>query len=277
MTSAGASLVFRPGCVEILDHVGVGAEAGTGPAGAAAAAAAAAAAGVVGAAPAVASAGRVGTCTRKTKETAITASVALDGTGASNIATGIGFLDHMLSAFSKHSHIDVTLSCKVISLVPELWWHRRCGPRVFRIFGCWGVSCLHNCRQGDLEIDDHHTAEDCALALGEAFDAALGSRSGIARWGYAHCPLDEALARAVIDISSRPYAGVALNLTREKIGAYGVALWCVGSPGLSVKYSWKPFESCTGVCICVSVCVGVCVCVLFAAVCFLAFCRCLLR
>jgi hypothetical protein len=72
--------------------------------------------------------------------------------------------------------------------------------------------------QGDLEVDDHHTAEDCALALGEAFDAALGSRSGIARWGYALCPLDEALSRAVIDISSRPFAEVNLALTREKIG-----------------------------------------------------------
>jgi imidazoleglycerol-phosphate dehydratase len=74
------------------------------------------------------------------------------------------------------------------------------------------------CCQGDLEVDDHHTAEDCALALGEAFDAALGSRSGIARWGYALCPLDEALSRAVIDISSRPHASVDLNLTREKLG-----------------------------------------------------------
>jgi imidazoleglycerol phosphate dehydratase HisB len=72
--------------------------------------------------------------------------------------------------------------------------------------------------QGDLEVDDHHTAEDCALALGEAFDAALGSRAGITRWGFALCPLDEALTRAVVDISSRPHAEVSLQLTREKIG-----------------------------------------------------------
>lgn len=72
---------------------------------------------------------------------------------------------------------------------------------------------------GDLHIDDHHTAEDCALALGEAIDAALGARAGIRRWGSAICPLDEALARAVIDISSRPHAEIHLGLTRERVGA----------------------------------------------------------
>ena len=72
--------------------------------------------------------------------------------------------------------------------------------------------------QGDLYIDDHHSAEDCALALGEAFDKALGARKGIHRWGSAHCPLDEALCRAVVDISSRPWYEGELMLTREKVG-----------------------------------------------------------
>lgn len=89
----------------------------------------------------------------------------------------------MLGAFAKHGHFDVALSCR-----------------------------------GDTWIDDHHTAEDCALALGEAFDRALGPRRGIRRWGSALCPLDEALSRAVIDISSRPHAEVSLGLTREKVG-----------------------------------------------------------
>jgi imidazoleglycerol-phosphate dehydratase len=80
-------------------------------------------------------------------------------------------------------------------------------------------------------VDDHHTAEDCGLAIGEAFDAALGARTGIARWGYAMCPLDEALARAVIDISSRPFADVSLTLDREKLGACGTHITCAGSVG----------------------------------------------
>jgi imidazoleglycerol-phosphate dehydratase len=109
--------------------------------------------------------------------------VNLDGAGESEVATGVGFLDHMLSAFSKHGRIDLVLRCR-----------------------------------GDLWIDDHHTAEDCALALGAAVDRALGARKNIRRWGSALCPLDEALARAVIDISSRPFAEVNLGLAREKLG-----------------------------------------------------------
>jgi histidinol-phosphate aminotransferase len=127
--------------------------------------------------------GRIGYAERETKETKIYAWVNLDGTGESEVASGIGFLDHMISAFSKHGKIDVVLHCK-----------------------------------GDLWIDDHHTAEDCALALGTAVDKALGSRKNIRRWGSSYCPLDEALARAVIDISSRPFADVNLGLVREKIG-----------------------------------------------------------
>ncbi len=120
---------------------------------------------------------------RKTKETEIKVSLDLDGKGLAEVATGIGFLDHMLSTLAKHARLDLTLSCK-----------------------------------GDLHIDDHHTAEDCALALGAALDEALGPRVGIARFGSAYAPLDEALARAVIDLSGRPYAYVELGLKREAIG-----------------------------------------------------------
>jgi histidinol-phosphate aminotransferase len=127
--------------------------------------------------------GRIGSADRETKETKIYAWVNLDGTGESEVETGVGFLDHMISAFSKHGKIDVILRCK-----------------------------------GDLWIDDHHTAEDCALALGTAVDRALGDRKNIRRWGSAYCPLDESLSRAVIDISSRPFADINLGLVREKIG-----------------------------------------------------------
>ena len=122
---------------------------------------------------------REGCVNRVTKETSIYVRVALDGTGKAIINTGIGFLDHMFSQLAKHGRFDIELKCK-----------------------------------GDLHIDDHHTTEDCALALGEAFDQALGKRENIKRFGEAHCPLDEALSRAVVDISSRPYAVVELGFTR---------------------------------------------------------------
>jgi len=122
--------------------------------------------------------------TRTTRETDIRVELDLDGCGERRIDTGIGFLDHLLGALALHGRFDLALSCK-----------------------------------GDLEIDDHHTAEDCALALGEAFDAALGERRGIKRFASAYAPLDEALARAVVDISSRPWAEVALELRREALGA----------------------------------------------------------
>ncbi len=109
--------------------------------------------------------------------------MAIDGSGVADVATGIGFLDHMVSALAKHSHFDITLRCK-----------------------------------GDLHIDDHHTTEDCGIVLGDTFRQALGNRVGIARYGSAYAPLDEALARAVIDISSRPSASVELRLVRPSIG-----------------------------------------------------------
>jgi imidazoleglycerol-phosphate dehydratase len=100
-----------------------------------------------------------------------------------SIDTGIGFLDHMLHALAKHSG-----------------WSLRIRTR------------------GDLHIDDHHTAEDTCIALGQAFKAALKSTSGLTRFGYAYCPLDEALSRAVVDLSNRPFSVIDLGLRREKIG-----------------------------------------------------------
>lgn len=120
---------------------------------------------------------------RKTKETDISLVLNLDGAGESVVSTGIGFLDHMLTALSKHGRIDLTLSCK-----------------------------------GDLHVDDHHSVEDCGIVLGQAFKAALGDLRGVARYGYAYAPLDESLSRAVVDISGRPFADINLNLQRENIG-----------------------------------------------------------
>ncbi|CAG8653305.1 4767_t:CDS:2 [Paraglomus occultum] len=122
---------------------------------------------------------------RKTNETDITIQLLLDSTENQSISvhTGIGFLDHMYHALAKHSGWTLHLQCK-----------------------------------GDLHIDDHHTAEDTAITLGMAFKQALGILRGIKRFGYAYAPLDEALSRAVVDISGRPFANVNLNLKREKIG-----------------------------------------------------------
>ena len=126
---------------------------------------------------------RTTTRERSTKETTIRCRLNLDGIGEIAVATGIGFLDHMLTALAFHAGWDLELQCS-----------------------------------GDLEVDDHHTAEDCALALGEALDAALGDRAGIVRFGSAYAPLDEALARTVVDLSGRPWPQVELGLTREKLG-----------------------------------------------------------
>ena len=120
---------------------------------------------------------------RTTKETRITCALDLDGRGAIEVETGLGFLDHMLGALAKHAGLDLRLRC-----------------------------------EGDLEVDDHHTSEDCGLALGEALDRALGERRGIARFGHAYAPLDEALARAVVDLSGRPFPAVELHLHRERLG-----------------------------------------------------------
>jgi len=126
---------------------------------------------------------RAATVERVTRETSVTVTLKLDGTGSAEVRTGIGFLDHLLETVARHAGFDLTVAC-----------------------------------QGDLRIDDHHSAEDCALGLGEALDRALGERRGIARFGSAFAPLDEALARAVVDLSGRPYSAVDLGLRRESIG-----------------------------------------------------------
>ena len=120
---------------------------------------------------------------RATSETDIRLRLALDGAGQAEIATGIGFLDHLLGTLARHTYFDLTLSC-----------------------------------DGDRHVDDHHTAEDCGLALGMALDRALGERRGIARFGWAYAPLDESLARVVVDLSGRPFAAVDLGLQRESLG-----------------------------------------------------------
>lgn len=126
---------------------------------------------------------RTATVTRATRETSIRVTLDLDGTGKTDVKTGVGFLDHLLDALGRHARFDLALTC-----------------------------------EGDLQVDDHHTAEDCALALGEALDKALGERRGVNRFGWALAPLDEALARTVVDLSGRPFSDVALHLRRETIG-----------------------------------------------------------
>jgi len=120
---------------------------------------------------------------RATRETRISGRLELDGGREIRVDTGIGFLDHMLTTLAFHAGWNLELEC-----------------------------------HGDLEVDDHHTAEDCALAVGEALDRALGDRTGINRFGSAHCPLDEALARAVVDLAGRPWPEIHLGLTRETLG-----------------------------------------------------------
>lgn len=120
---------------------------------------------------------------RRTGETEVSVDLDLDRPGSANIDSGIGFLDHLLSALAVHGECHLALEC-----------------------------------DGDVHIDDHHTAEDCAIAIGTALDDALGDRSGIARFGDAYAPLDEALARAVVDLSGRPHATVDLGLQRDRLG-----------------------------------------------------------
>lgn len=127
---------------------------------------------------------------RHTKETKITVSVNIDGTGQYKIATGVGFLDHMLEQLSRHSLIDITLQA-----------------------------------EGDTHIDFHHTVEDSALALGEAFSRALGDRKGINRYGDATIPMDETLTRAALDLSNRPYLIWRVPFSRDKVGDFDTELF----------------------------------------------------
>ena len=126
---------------------------------------------------------RRATITRRTKETAISASVDLDGTGAYEIATGVGFLDHMIEQLARHSLIDITLKAK-----------------------------------GDLHIDQHHTTEDAGIVLGQAVAKALGDKKGIARYGAAYLPMDETMTRVALDVSGRPFLVWRVEFTRSKIG-----------------------------------------------------------
>ena len=130
------------------------------------------------------SAPRVTTRRRDTGETSVELRLDLDGSGRTEISTGLRFLDHMLDGLARHARLDLTLKC-----------------------------------EGDLEVDDHHTVEDCAIVLGRALDELLGERRGITRFGSAYAPLDEALARVVVDLSGRPWPEVDLGLRRERLGA----------------------------------------------------------
>jgi len=133
---------------------------------------------------------RKATITRKTKETDIAVTVALDGSGKATIATGIGFLDHMIEQLARHGLIDLTVKAK-----------------------------------GDLHIDQHHTTEDVGIALGQAVKEALGDRAGIARYADVHLPMDEALTRCAIDVSGRPYLVWKVNFSRSKIGDFDTELF----------------------------------------------------
>ena len=127
---------------------------------------------------------------RNTRETQIQVEVNLDGTGAYDVSTGIGFLDHMLEQLSRHSLIDLTIRAK-----------------------------------GDLHIDFHHTTEDSGYAIGEAITKALGDRKGITRYGHALIPLDEALTRVVVDCSNRPMLVWKVGFTRPKLGEMDTELF----------------------------------------------------
>ena len=132
---------------------------------------------------------RTGRIERNTAETRILVEVGLDGSGSYDVSTGIGFLDHMVEQFAKHSLIDVTMKV-----------------------------------DGDLHIDQHHTTEDSALALGQALAAALGDKGGIARYGSAYLPMDETLARVALDISGRPYLVWKAGFSQEKLGEWDTEL-----------------------------------------------------
>lgn len=129
--------------------------------------------------------GRTGTVERRTKETEIVVAVELEGSGKAEIETGMPFFNHMLDSFSRHGLFDIKLQAK-----------------------------------GDLEVDYHHTVEDVGLALGEAFKKALGDKHGIRRFGEASCPLDETLAKVVIDLSGRPYLSYNVKIRPGRVGSF---------------------------------------------------------
>ena len=132
---------------------------------------------------------RRATITRTTAETQISVSLDLDGTGQYRVATGIGFLDHMIEQHSRHSLIDIELAVT-----------------------------------GDLHVDQHHTTEDSALALGQALAESLGDKAGIARYGHAYSPMDETLARVALDISGRPYLVWRAGFSQMRLGEWDTEL-----------------------------------------------------
>lgn len=132
---------------------------------------------------------RIAEITRNTAETQIVLKLNLDGTGKSDIATGCGFLDHMLVLFAKHGRFDLTVSC-----------------------------------QGDTWVDDHHTVEDVGITLGEVFLAALGDKKGITRYGSQILPMDEALILTAVDLSGRSFLGYDLQIPSQKVGTFDTEL-----------------------------------------------------
>lgn len=132
---------------------------------------------------------RVSEINRKTAETDIQLMLNIDGSGKSNIETGCGFLDHMLTLFAKHGRFDLDISCK-----------------------------------GDIEVDFHHTAEDIGICLGKAFSEALGDKKGICRYGNMILPMDEALILTAVDFSGRSYLAYTVNLLRAKVGDFDTEL-----------------------------------------------------
>lgn len=132
---------------------------------------------------------RSATITRKTAETDITVEITLDGTGSYDNRTGVAFFDHMLDQLARHSLIDMTIRC-----------------------------------DGDTHIDDHHSVEDVGIALGQALSHALGDKRGIRRYGDCLLPMDDALVRAALDLSGRPYLVWNVDLPTQKIGAFDCEL-----------------------------------------------------
>ena len=132
---------------------------------------------------------RQATVKRATKETDVEVAVDLDGGGVAQIATGIGFLDHMLDLLARHSRIDIAVKAK-----------------------------------GDLHIDHHHTTEDVGIALGQAVKQALGEMKGITRYADVHVPMDEALTRVALDISGRPFLVFRAQFVRDKVGSFDTEL-----------------------------------------------------
>ncbi len=132
---------------------------------------------------------RVSEITRKTAETDIRLRLDLDGTGRSDIHTGCGFLDHMLTLFARHGRFDLTVAC-----------------------------------QGDLWVDDHHTVEDVGICLGDAFAQALGDKRGVARYGSMALPMDEALILTAVDLSGRGMLCYGLSIPTEKVGSFDTEL-----------------------------------------------------